>query len=325
MKKNSRIKKIISLSLAAALVLFTLYVALDTFVIPRAYAQAEPSVQSAGAAASIHAASDTEATAPAGTDETDATESETTPAYAEPEITDTSYKDANISINIETYYEYGTYIYVADVRASSAEYLKAAFAYDTYGRNITDVTSSIAADNGAILAVNGDFYGSQERGYVIRNGILYRENGKSEQEDLVIYRDGTFEIVNEDDITAEELLENGAWQVLSFGPGIVSDGEITVSENEEVDKAMRSNPRTAIGYIDENHYVLVVSDGRTAESEGLSLYELAEFMQSIGVTEGYNLDGGGSSTMYFNGYVVNNPTSSGNRIKERDVSDIIYF
>ncbi|MBQ1284842.1 MAG: phosphodiester glycosidase family protein, partial [Lachnospiraceae bacterium] len=65
--------------------------------------------------------------------------------------------------------------------------------------------------------------------------------------------------------------------------------------------------------------------GRTSESEGLSLYELAEFMQSLGVTTAYNLDGGGSSTMYYNGQVINNPTTNGNQISERSVSDIVYI
>ena len=86
---------------------------------------------------------------------------------------------------------------------------------------------------------------------------------------------------------------------------------------------MASNPRTAIGIIDENHYVFVVSDGRTSESEGLSLYELATFMKKLNVETLYNLDGGGSSTMYFNGNIINNPTTSG-RISERKVSDIVY-
>ena len=88
---------------------------------------------------------------------------------------------------------------------------------------------------------------------------------------------------------------------------------------------MASNPRTAIGVVDELHYLLVVSDGRTSVSEGLSLYELAEFMQSMNCTIAYNLDGGGSSTMVFNGEVINNPTTSGKSIKERGVSDIVYI
>ena len=77
--------------------------------------------------------------------------------------------------------------------------------------------------------------------------------------------------------------------------------------------------------INDLHYLFVVSDGRTNESEGLSLYELAEFLQSLGVKTAYNLDGGGSSTMYFNGNVINQPTTRGKNIKERSVSDIVYI
>ena len=68
----------------------------------------------------------------------------------------------------------------------------------------------------------------------------------------------------------------------------------------------------------------MVSDGRSDESEGLSLYELASFMKQLGVKTAYNLDGGGSSTMVFQGEVVNNP-SSGFREEEREVSDIVYI
>ena len=121
------------------------------------------------------------------------------------------------------------------------------------------------------------------------------------------------------------MLKNGATQILSFGPALLIDSQISVSKNEEVGKAMASNPRTAIGVVDELHYLLVVSDGRTSVSEGLSLYELAEFMQSMNCTIAYNLDGGGSSTMVFNGEVINNPTTNGKSIKERGVSDIVYI
>ena len=113
--------------------------------------------------------------------------------------------------------------------------------------------------------------------------------------------------------------------MLTFGPALVENGSVSVTEGEEVGKAMASNPRTAIGIIDENHYVFVVADGRTSENEGLSLYELAEFMESLGVQTAYNLDGGGSSTMYFNGEVVNQPTTKGRSIEERRVSDIVYI
>ncbi|MCD8107436.1 MAG: phosphodiester glycosidase family protein [Oscillospiraceae bacterium] len=256
---------------------------------------------------------------------TAATTATTIATEAETIITDNYYSDGNITITITEYRENDTTIYVADVLLSSSEYLKTAFAKNAYGKNVTEKTSTIAERVGAILAINGDYYGAQETGYVIRNGVLYRSTGSSDNEDLVIYSDGSFEIISESDITAEELLANGACQVLSFGPALVQNSKISVTEDEEVGKAKTSNPRTAIGIIDELHYVFVVADGRTDESEGLSLYELAEFMQSIGVETAYNLDGGGSSTMVFNGEVINNPTSSGKTIKERKVSDIVYI
>jgi hypothetical protein len=161
-------------------------------------------------------------------------------------------------------------------------------------------------------------------GYVIRNGVLYR-NTSSGSEDLVIYADGTFRIISEDDITAEELLASGARNVLSFGPALVENGEIAVTEKEEVGRAMASNPRTAIGTLENGHYLFVVADGRTSESDGLSLHELAAFLQSLGAQTAYNLDGGGSSSMVFLGNIVNNPANGKNRSSERSVSDIVYI
>ena len=233
------------------------------------------------------------------------------------------YKDENVQVTYTQYETNGTTIHVADVRVSSAEYLKTAFAKGTYGKNVTQSTSEIAASNNAVLAVNGDYYGVQERGYVIRNGVLYREEA-GENDVLCIYADGSMKVVDPATATAQELLEQGVWQAFSFGPGLITDGEIDVALNTEVGKAKASNPRTAIGIIDDLHYVFVVSDGRSGESEGLSLYELASFMEQLGVQTAYNLDGGGSSTMVFQGEVVNNP-SSGFRDEEREVSDIVYI
>ena len=168
-----------------------------------------------------------------------------------------------------------------------------------------------------------DYYGARQSGYVIRNGVLYRDSA-SDGEMLLIRADGSFEIVSASAASAEELLSDGAWQVLCFGPGLVEDGVIAVEKGEEVGHAKASNPRTAIGMLGEGHYLFLVSDGRTGESEGLSLSELAELMAAMGCREAYNLDGGGSSTMVFLGEVVNNPTTNGKRVSERSVSDIVY-
>lgn len=240
--------------------------------------------------------------------------------------TENSYQDDNISISIDTIRPDDTTIYVADIQLTDASYLKTALAQDTFGTNITETTSTIAENNNAIFAVNGDYYGANYTGYVIKNGTAFRDSSReSDYEDLAIMSDGSLTPFYENETSVEELLESGVVNTFAFGPTLIQDGEIQVSESDEVGRAQADNPRTAIGIIDDLHYIIIVSDGRTDESAGLSLYELAEIMQSYNVKTAYNLDGGGSSTMYFNGEVVNNPTTNGNTIKERAVSDIVYI
>lgn len=274
---------------------FTVYALLDTFVIVRVYGEAPPAGGTSG---------------------------------KRPEnaiVTESSYVDDNISVTITQHRQYDTDIYVADVRVSSAEHLRTALACGVYGKHISQATSQMATENDAIFAVNGDYYGARDVGYVIRNGVLYREAGNAGREDLVIYKNGSFGIVREDEVSAKQLLEAGAWHVLSFGPALIHNGMLSVDENSKVDLELASNPRTAIGVIDELHYVFVTSDGRTSQSRGLSLFELASFMQTLGATVAYNLDGGGSATMWFCGRVVNRPTWRDEKIEERAVSDIVYI
>ncbi|WP_314255171.1 phosphodiester glycosidase family protein [Abiotrophia defectiva] len=240
--------------------------------------------------------------------------------------TATAYEDDNKAISIETYERNLTQIHVATVAIKGDASIKTALADETYGRNVKAKTSTTAQSVNAVLAVNGDYYGARDAGYVIRNGQLLRSDSQdANQEDLDIYQDGSFEIIREGDITVQELLNKGAVQVLSFGPALIENSQVAVDSADEVGKAMASNPRTAIGIIDDKHYVLVVSDGRTNESKGLSLKELADFMKELKVTTAYNLDGGGSSTMYFNGQIINKPTTNGHNIEEREVSDIVYL
>ena len=287
---------------------FTAYLAMDTFVITRVYTVVTESKVENESATNTEQKSETILV-----------------PDTEVMVSETSYLDENIQITLSEYREYDTSIYVAEIVLSSSEYLQTAFAQNIYGRNVTEKTSEIAESIGAILAINGDYYGAQEKGYVLRNGVIYRDEAASGQVDLVIYNNGNFSMINEEDITAEELLADGAQQILSFGPALIEDGAVVVSEGDEVGKAKASNPRTAIGMMDELHYIFVVSDGRTEENAGLSLSQLADFMNGLGVVTAYNLDGGGSSTMYFNGEIINNPTTSGRSIKERSVSDIVYI
>ena len=329
-----------------ALTVFTVFVLLDTFVLTKTYSVVESTNVVSDTGSEIFGNAKNEADSMSGSTEeqssplngkksrsstsssisdkrTSGLETTTDQGSASAKATESSYSDSNIDISITTYEVNDTSVYVADIKLRSSEYLKTAFANNVYGKNVTAATSDIAESANAILAINGDYYGVREKGYVLRNGVLYRSTAAKGQEDLVIYEDGSFEIINESEVTAEELLEKGAVQILSFGPALLENGVISVDPNDEVGQAKASNPRTAIGVVDDLHYLFIVSDGRTDESEGLSLYELALFAKELGAQTVYNLDGGGSSTMVFMGDVINNPTSGGS-IKERKVSDIVF-
>lgn len=297
---------------ALILAAYTVYAALDTFVIVRVLT---PDTLPTATAEASTAPTEAPTTVPTATEQ----------AATVPISTDTEYHDDQIDIVLTTMRVENTTVYVADVQIADISLLKTALAGNTYARNLTETTSVQAANTGAILAINGDYYGAQERGYVLRNGMLYRASAQSGTDALVIGADGNFRIITEGETSADTLVCEGAWQVLTFGPALINGGQVTVSSSDEVGRAMTSNPRTAIGQISEGHYLLVVSDGRTEESAGLSLRQLAELMQSLGAQIAYNLDGGGSSTMVFQGRVVNNPTTNGRSIRERSVSDIVYI
>ncbi|MGB7594793.1 MAG: phosphodiester glycosidase family protein, partial [Erysipelotrichaceae bacterium] len=283
-----------------------LYVLLDAFLIPKSLAVVDP---------------------------TDNPVCEVTPGGAQVDkivdVTNTNYKESQTvvykSIKIDKITENGYVYYVADIQLSSASYLRTAFAKNTFGRNINQYTSTIARNNKAILAINGDFYGFRDKGLIIRNGVLYRDNPRSaiDNRTLIIDKNGDFKFVTEGEVSGESLIKEGVTQSFSFGPVLMEDGKL-VDTSKQYWVAARANPRVGIGQIGPLHYLFVVVDGRTGTSEGMTLPELAQVFLKHGAKIAYNLDGGGSSTMYYNGKVINQPTTSGT-IGERAVSDIIYI
>jgi exopolysaccharide biosynthesis protein len=220
-----------------------------------------------------------------------------------------------------------TYL-VADVVLGDATQLRSGFAQNKFGDNIIADTSTIARANDAVFAINGDYYGYRRSGIVIRNGVVYRDDPA--RQGLALYRDGTVTLYDETSTNADALLAAGVWNTLSFGPGIVEDGEVVVGiERIEIDTNIGNHsiqgnqPRTGIGMISANHLVFVAVDGRSrGYSRGVTLPEFAAIFEDLGAMVAYNLDGGGSTTMYFEGAVVNNPLGKGN---ERGTSDILYI
>lgn len=191
----------------------------------------------------------------------------------------------------------------------------------------SDQITAYVANNG-IWAINGDYYGFRETGIEIRNGVVYRDSGA--RDGLAFYTDGTVKVYDETATTAQALVDEGVWNTVSFGPSLIDNGAIASGiEDYEVDTNVGNHsiqgnqPRSGIGYIEPNHYIFIAVDGRSeGYSRGVTMTEFAQMFIDQGCSIGYNIDGGGSTDMVFNGNLVNNPLGKG---KERGTSDILYI
>jgi exopolysaccharide biosynthesis protein len=231
--------------------------------------------------------------------------------------TATSYKSGDISVTLSQVQQGGVTYYVEDIYLKSIENLRSAFAQDTYGRSIVDRVLNMAQANGAVAAINGDYYGAGTIGVVIRNGVLYSD--RVDGDVLVLFYDGTMTVYAQTDFEAAAVMAQGAYQAWSFGPSLLSeDGQALTNFRGGIAGA---NPRTAIGYYEPGHYVFVVVDGRQAGySDGMTLAQLAQLFADLGAKVAYNLDGGKTSQMTFGDALVNQPAQGG-----RTTSDIIYI
>lgn len=106
-------------------------------------------------------------------------------------------------------------------------------------------------------------------------------------------------------------------------PQLIKDGKIDITwENEGVSKSFveTRHPRTAVAKLKDGKFLMITVDGRTESSGGIGLQDLAEYLLLLGATDAMNLDGGGSTTMFVDGKVVNHPSD---KEGERKVGDAI--
>ena len=189
----------------------------------------------------------------------------------------------------------------------------------------------------AVVAINGDFWGSREKrgmGYIVRQGILYQNNlAAVRQADsllmdvLLIDEDGDFTVLQQPTQGKIPGLLNGkrVLNAFSFGPILVRDGE-AVSNYHQSDfwldmAADQPRQRMCICQTGPLQYLVLCCSGPYKENAGMTLRELGELAASLGARTAYNLDGGYSTLLYFNGRSLN---QSGNT-KPRALMDIIYF
>jgi exopolysaccharide biosynthesis protein len=229
--------------------------------------------------------------------------------------TDTSYQDANINLSITKLQKDNATYFLADIYVADIQYFKTAFAKQPDvmgGREDTDV---VAKENNAILAINGD-HCVDNNGPVIRNGQLYRDETFADA--LVMNYDGSMQTFSADQLDMNAIKTNGAWQVWTFGPMLLKDGQPMTEFNSTL---LKANPRTAVGYYEPGHYCFLVVDGRQeGYSDGMTLQQMSQLFYDIGCKVAFNLDGGQSSEMVFMGNMVNQPYNGG-----RSTTDILYI
>ncbi len=212
-----------------------------------------------------------------------------------------------------------THIYYNDKNYEVSYYL-----YDVYVRNIENLYTSVVDDrvpieehadtlhvfknssgvcyraDSTVLTLNGDYYGNENMVYfAVRNNRLLRDSDYIGADICVLYADGTLETYDMRHFDRDAIMAKNPWQVWEFGPSLLDEnGKALTKFNENFydDNVITSrHPRSSIGYFEPGHYCFIVVDGRSEESDGVRLFQLAEIYESIGCTAAYNFDGGDSA------------------------------
>ena len=230
---------------------------------------------------------------------------------------DNFYMDSHSNITLTTHAENGVTYYVADVYVRDITTLRTAMAGDVFATGVTDTTLNLSRKNNAVFSVSGDYFGVRQRGIVIRNGEVFRMT-KAPQI-CVLYYDGTMETYSYTSFDVEQAIAGGAWQAWDFGPVLLDENGKAITEfNTGI---AGENPRIGIGYYEPGHYCFVAVDGRQSHSRGMTLLEMASLFESLGCRRAYNLDGGQSAVMTWQGEIFSSPAVPGGR----KISDIIFI
>lgn len=224
------------------------------------------------------------------------------------------YVSENVSITVTEHDVNGVVYHLADIYIRDISSFKTLFADDRFGKGYSESTYKADLRSDSILTMNGDFYGLRNYGVIIRNGTLYRTMKNAICDYCVLFWDGTMECYGPGPVDADALLEQGAYQSWYFGPMLLDENGQPMTEfNSNVQKR---NPRSGIGYFEPGHYCLVVVEGRTDDSKGLSLADFSKLMYSLGCKVAYNLDGGETAQMVFDDRTQNELLNNGRKCSD---------
>ena len=174
------------------------------------------------------------------------------------------------------------------------------------------VTEIVTIDGQTIIGASGQDAGAE----AVQEAAA--EPARPERSTCVLYFDGRMATEEYDRFSSDKAMEEGAWQGWQFGPTLVRNGQAA----EDV-KAQGRNPRCILGYYEPGHYCIILIDGRQKNySIGMNYKEMIDLCVRMNLTEAYNLDGGGSAVMVFNGETINQPSGKGDG---RNLPDMVVI
>lgn len=221
----------------------------------------------------------------------------------------TYYHDDSCEIAMTNYSLATGRVQVADVYINDITQLRTGMANDSYGKGQREDPLEMTKRLGAVFSMTGDNYSERSGGVVMRNGVMYSSD--IDRDVCVLNWDGTMELVRMEDFDLPEIMENGAYQIWSFGPILVDNGK---AETEFITDQLMPMRRAAIGYYEPGHYCFAIMDGN------VTLEHLADTMVTLGCESAYSLYGGRLAEMNFDG----NTISTTQEI-DRKCSDIIMI
>lgn len=242
-------------------------------------------------------------------------------------FTEDGYQDDSITIKLETREEDGVVWRIAYVEIADASQMRTGIAGNKVSSSRTALVSSMAEKYNAVLAISGDYYVNDpnKTTFEYRMGNKVRNKSNRKKDILIIDENGDFHLfVKSDADKMAEFNKSGHTIVnaFTFGPALVIDGVLLTTDKDYGYNPNGKEPRMAIGQMDTLSYVCVLAEGRTEDSAGVTHQTLANFMYDLGCMQAFNLDGGNTATMVFNGQYYQTGKTATN---ERPQSDMIYF
>lgn len=245
---------------------------------------------------------------------------------------DYSYQDPTIQVNI-TYNETKDYIegyrgrnmgyWVVDIKIGDASQLRTAAA-ESFSTETTLPVSDIANRVNAVVAINGDYFARHKEGFAIRQGTLVRDKLKGNRDALLIDEDGDFHVYHlpEKGSLSDTVDGKKVINAFYFGPILVENGEVPKKlPNFTFLKPDKYYARLALCQVDRLHYKIILTTMEQDYTLGIRLKDFAKLCQAEGAKIAYNLDGGLSTTLFFNNKRINEQK----KVNFRSIPDIVYF